>query len=85
MLDDTLVVWAGEFGRTVYAQGALQKTTDAIITGRCFSAWLAGGGVRPGPGVRRDRRLRLQRGREPVHIHDLNATILHCWASTTRG
>ena len=64
MLDDTLVVWGGEFGRTVYCQGTL--TADDYGRDhhpRCFTMWFAGGGMKPGMTPRRDRRLLLQHNR----------------------
>lgn len=78
MLEDTLVVWAGEFGRTVYAQGALQDNYGRDHHGRCFSIWLAGGGIKPGVvwGATDDYGYNIVEN--PVHVHDLNATILHC-------
>ena len=61
MLDDTLVVWGGEFGRTNYCQGKLTPTDyGRDHHPRCFTIWLAGGGIKPGSDLRRDRRLRLQ-------------------------
>src|SRR5436190_3597407 len=78
MLDDTLVVWAGEFGRTVYAQGALQANYGRDHHGRCFSIWLAGGGIKPGIVWGETDDFGYNIVRDPVHIHDLNATILHC-------
>jgi arylsulfatase A-like enzyme len=77
-LDDTLVVWAGEFGRTVYAQGALQANYGRDHHGRCFSIWLAGGGIKPGIVWGETDDFGYNIVRDPVHIHDLNATILHC-------
>jgi hypothetical protein len=78
MLEDTLIVWAGEFGRTVYGQGGLQEDYGRDHHGRCFSVWLAGGGIKPGVvhGETDDYGYNITR--DPVHIHDLNATILHC-------
>jgi hypothetical protein len=62
LLDETLVIWGGEFGRTVYSQGALTATNyGRDHHGRCFTLWMAGGGIKPGI-LRRDRRLLLQRG-----------------------
>ncbi|MCH2211709.1 MAG: DUF1501 domain-containing protein [Fuerstiella sp.] len=77
MLEDTLVVWAGEFGRSVYGQGGLKVDYGRDHHGRCFSIWLAGGGIRPGMvhGETDDYGYNIVR--DPVHIHDLNATILH--------
>jgi hypothetical protein len=78
LLDDTLVVWAGEFGRTVYAQGPLQDNYGRDHHGRCFSIWLSGGGVRPGLVYGETDEYAYNITRDPIHIHDLNATLLHC-------
>ncbi|MCS6775463.1 MAG: DUF1501 domain-containing protein [Chthonomonadaceae bacterium] len=78
LLEDTLVIWGGEFGRTVYSQGALTKDNyGRDHHGRCFSIWMAGGGVRGGyvHGETDDYCYNIIR--DPVHVHDLNATILH--------
>ncbi|MCA9113636.1 MAG: DUF1501 domain-containing protein [Planctomycetaceae bacterium] len=79
LLDDTLVVWGGEFGRTVYSQGQL-STTDygRDHHGRCFTMWLAGGGIRPGITWGKTDEFSYNVVENPVHVHDLNATILHC-------
>ncbi len=62
MLDDTLVVWGGEFGRTVYCQGRLTaEEYGRDHHPRCFTVWMTGGGVKGGPEHRGNRRLRLQR------------------------
>lgn len=78
LLDETLVIWGGEFGRTVYGQGGVQENYGRDHHGRCFSVWLAGGGIRPGivHGATDDFGYNITEN--PVHIHDLNATILHC-------
>ncbi|HET6426212.1 MAG TPA: DUF1501 domain-containing protein [Planctomycetaceae bacterium] len=78
MLEDTLIVWAGEFGRTVYGQGGLQDDYGRDHHGRCFSTWLAGGGIKGGivHGETDDYGYNIVR--DGVHIHDLNATVLHC-------
>jgi hypothetical protein len=79
LLEDTLVIWGGEFGRTVYSQGTLTKDNHGRDHhGRCFTVWLAGGGIRPGItfGVTDDYCYNVVQ--DPVHIHDFNATILHC-------
>lgn len=76
LLDDTLVVWGGEFGRTVYSQGALDAGRDHH--GRCFSMWMAGGGVKPGIEFGRTDDFSYNVVTDGVHIQDLNATILHC-------
>jgi uncharacterized protein (DUF1501 family) len=78
LLDDTLVVWAGEFGRTVFSQGAMSPDNY----GRdhhpcCFSIWLAGGGVRGGLTYGRTDEFSYQVVDQPVHVRDLHATILH--------
>jgi hypothetical protein len=77
LLDDTLVVFAGEFGRTVYAQQD-EGGWGRDHHGRCFSVWLAGGGVRPGVCHGETDDFCYNVVRDPVHIHDLNATLLHC-------
>lgn len=78
MLDDTLIVWAGEFGRTVYGQGGLKDEYGRDHHGRCFSVWLAGGGIKPGIVHGETDDFGYNITQNPVHIHDLNATILHC-------
>jgi arylsulfatase A-like enzyme len=78
LLDDTLVIWGGEFGRTVYCQGNLtQDNYGRDHHGRCFSIWAAGAGIKGGVvhGETDDYAYNIVR--DPVHIHDLNATILH--------
>lgn len=79
LLDDTLVVWAGEFGRTVYSQGTLTKTNyGRDHHPRCFSVWLAGGGVKGGVVHGETDDFSYNIVRDPVSLFDLNATILHC-------
>ena len=78
MLEDTLVIWGGEFGRTNYSQGRL--TTNDYGRDhhpRCFTMWMAGGGLKPGTihGETDDYGYNVVR--DPVHVHDLNATVLH--------
>ncbi|MDO8538896.1 MAG: DUF1501 domain-containing protein [Opitutaceae bacterium] len=78
MLDDTLVLWGGEFGRTVYSQGGL--TADNYGRDhhpRCFSMWMAGGGVKPGIAFGETDDFSYNIVKDPVHIRDLHATILH--------
>ncbi len=78
LLDDTLVVWAGEFGRTVYSQGTLTQTNyGRDHHPRCFSVWLAGGGVKGGVVHGETDDFSYNIVRDPVSLHDLNATILH--------
>jgi hypothetical protein len=76
LLEDTLVIWGGEFGRTVYSQGALGSGRDHH--GRCFSMWVAGGGVKGGTSYGMTDDYSYNIVENPVHIRDLNATILHC-------
>ncbi|MFM7114827.1 MAG: DUF1501 domain-containing protein, partial [Planctomycetota bacterium] len=79
MLDDTLVVCGGEFGRTIYSQGTLsEKDHGRDHHGRCFTTWLAGGGVKPGIEFGATDDFSYNITENPVHIRDLNATILHC-------
>ena len=79
MLDDTLVIWGGEFGRTVYCQGTLTANDyGRDHHPRCFTVWLAGGGIRPGISYGETDDHSYNIVRDPVHIHDLNATLLHC-------
>lgn len=78
MLDDTLVVWGGEFGRTIYCQGALSKTNyGRDHHPRCFSVWMAGAGVKGGTVYGQTDDFSYNIVENPVHIRDLNATILH--------
>ncbi len=77
MLEDTLVVWGGEFGRTVYCQGKL--TADNYGRDhhpRCFTMWLAGGGIKPGISFGETDDYCYNIVKDPVHVHDLHATIL---------
>jgi len=77
LLDDTLVVWGGEFGRTTYSQGRLTATNfGRDHHGRCFTMWMAGGGARPGVTHGETDEYCYSITRDPVHVHDLNATIL---------
>jgi hypothetical protein len=78
LLEDTLVVWGGEFGRTTYSQGKLESTNyGRDHHGRCFTMWLAGGGVKPGTIYGETDDFSYNVARDPVHVHDLNATLLH--------
>ncbi len=78
MLDDTLIVYGGEFGRTVFSQG---KSTREVYGrdhhGRCFTMWLAGGGIKGGMAYGTTDEFSYNVAENPVHIHDLQATILH--------
>ena len=78
MLEDTLVVCGGEFGRTIYGQGKLTETTHGRDHhGRCFSTWLAGAGIKAGFEYGKTDDFSYNITENPVHIRDLNATILH--------
>ncbi len=78
MLEDTLIIWGGEFGRTVYGQGGLQADYGRDHHGRCFSMWMAGGGIKGGTVYGQTDDYGYNILQNPMHIHDLNATILHC-------
>jgi len=79
LLEDTLVVFGGEFGRTVYSQGKLTKETyGRDHHPRNFCMWMAGGGVRQGLTYGETDDFSYNVVRDPVHLNDLNATILHC-------
>ena len=78
LLEDTLIVWGGEFGRTTYSQGKLEPTNHGRDHhGRCFTMWLAGGGVKPGLQFGETDDFCFNVARDPMHVHDLNATLLH--------
>jgi hypothetical protein len=78
LLEDTLVIWGGEFGRTVYSQGALTKDNyGRDHHGRCFTMWMAGGGIKPGITYGETDDFCYNIVKDPVHIHDYNATILN--------
>jgi len=79
LLDDTLVIWGGEFGRTVYCQGTLADMSyGRDHHPRCFTMWLAGGGVKRGVVVGETDDFGYNVISDPIHIHDLQATVLHC-------
>ena len=79
LLDDTLVIWGGEFGRTTYAQGKLEAANyGRDHHGRCFTVWLAGGGIKPGLTHGETDDFCYSVVKDPVHVHDLNATVLRC-------
>lgn len=78
MLDDTLVVWGGEFGRTIYSQGKLTPTDyGRDHHPRCFSLWMAGAGSKPGTVYGETDEFSYNIVRDPVHIRDFQATMLH--------
>ncbi len=79
LLDETLVVWGGEFGRTVYCQGKLTQTSyGRDHHPRCFTMWMAGGGIKGGITMGETDDFCYNIVRDPMHVHDLQATILHC-------
>ncbi len=79
LLDDTLVIWGGEFGRTVYCQGKLTETNyGRDHHPRCFAWWMAGGGVKPGITLGETDDYSYNVVSDPVPVHDLQATILYC-------
>jgi hypothetical protein len=78
LLEDTLVIWGGEFGRTVYSQGPLTATNyGRDHHPRCFSLWLAGAGIRAGTIYGETDEFSYNIAQDPVHVHDLQATMLH--------
>lgn len=79
LLKDTLVIWGGEFGRTVYSQGKLTEDNyGRDHHPRCFTVWLAGGGIKGGQTIGETDDFSYNITRDPVSAYDLNATILHC-------
>jgi arylsulfatase A-like enzyme len=79
LLDETLVIWGGEFGRTAYCQGPLARDSyGRDHHPRCFTIWLAGGGIKKGLTIGETDEYSYNIVADPVHVHDLNATILHC-------
>lgn len=79
LLDDTLVVWGGEFGRTVYCQGRLTDVNyGRDHHPRNFTMWLAGGGIKPGTVLGETDDFSYNVTADPVHVHDLQATIMKC-------
>jgi len=80
MLDDTLVVWGGEFGRTpmVEASAALGRSKGRDHHPQAYTMWLAGGGIKPGISLGKTDELGFHVVEDKVHVHDLQATILHC-------
>ncbi|MEW4567507.1 DUF1501 domain-containing protein [Tautonia sp. JC769] len=79
LLDDTLVIWGGEFGRTIYCQGGLTRDNyGRDHHPRCFTVWMAGGGIKPGVVHGETDEFSYNVVQDPVHIHEMNATILQC-------
>ena len=77
LLEDTLVVWGGEFGRTNYCQGKISPNFGRDHHPRCFSVWMAGGGTRPGTVYGETDEFGYNVVRDGVHIHDFHATMMH--------
>lgn len=85
MLDDTLVIWGGEFGRTPFGQGDPASPKGRDHFGRAFSWWMAGGGIKPGTVFGQTDDFGWNVVKDPVHVHDMQATILHlCGIDHTR-
>jgi len=79
MLEETLVIWGGEFGRTPYAQGGANlERYGRDHHGKAFSIWMAGGGIKGGMTYGSTDDFGFNVAEQPVHIHDLQATIMHC-------
>ena len=79
LLDETLVIWGGEFGRTAYCQGTLAADNyGRDHHPRCFTVWLAGGGIKPGIVLGRTDDFSYNIVDDPIHVHDLQATVLYC-------
>jgi hypothetical protein len=78
LLDETLIIWGGEFGRTTYCQGELTSMFGRDHHPRCFSVWLAGGGIKGGISHGKTDDYGYNIVEDGVHVHDLQATILHC-------
>jgi hypothetical protein len=77
LLDDTLILWAGEFGRSPVIQGDMDKPEyGRDHHPRCFSVWMAGGGVKPGTSYGETDEFGFNIAKDPVHVHDLHATLL---------
>lgn len=78
LLDETLIVWGGEFGRTIYCQGELSSTNyGRDHHPRCFTVWMAGGGIRPGMSWGKTDDFSYNVTENPVQVYDLHATMLH--------
>ena len=78
MLDETLVIWGGEFGRTTYSQGGAGKAANGRDHHpRCFTYWMAGGGMRGGMTYGETDHVGYNIAKDPVHVHDFQATVMH--------
>jgi hypothetical protein len=79
LLDSTMIIWGGEFGRTIYTQGQLSRTNyGRDHHPRCFTIWMAGGGIKGGVVYGETDDFSYNIVKDPVHIRDLHATVLHC-------
>lgn len=79
LLDDTLVLWGGEFGRTVYSQGGLSRANyGRDHHPKCFTTWMAGGGAKAGIAYGQTDDFSYNIAADPVHVRDFHATVLHC-------
>lgn len=79
LLDDTLVIWGGEFGRTTYSQGEITKTSfGRDHHPRCYSIWCAGGGIKAGQTIGKTDDFAYNVLEDPIHVHDFHATMLQC-------
>ncbi len=77
LLDETLVIWGGEFGRTTYGQGGINDDYGRDHHPRCFTIWMAGAGIKPGMVYGETDEFGYNIAENPVHVHDLQATMLH--------
>ena len=78
LLDDTIVIWGGEFGRTVYSQGKLSADNyGRDHHPKCFTTWVAGGGIKGGMDYGKTDDYGYNIVQDPVHVHDFHATLLH--------
>jgi arylsulfatase A-like enzyme len=78
MLDDTLIIWGGEFGRTIYSQGSLShENYGRDHHPRCYTMWMCGGGAKPGMIYGETDDFSYNIVKDPVKVHDFHATILH--------
>ena len=77
LLEDTLVIWGGEFGRTSFSQGSFRKNYGRDHHPRCFSMWMAGGGIKPGLVYGKTDDFSYNIAEDGVHVHDFQATLLH--------
>lgn len=77
LLEDTLVIWGGEFGRTNYGQGKITDNYGRDHHPRCFTIWMAGGGVKPGIVYGKTDEFGYNIEENPVHVHDFQATMMH--------